>query len=357
MPPLIPPGLGFGTGGGSGRGLGPAPNIFGDNTTANRAAAEALRDVQAMDAVWLALYANRALLIQLVWMADDVVQRRNQADDDWEDVTDIIIGARGPGPTNAEVTAAVQAGVKPYARLGSVEQVPDTDIPDEIMRDAELTIAVILTLIGLSQQELDDLFLGVRLVNRVVLFEQADGTTATFTLPPGGATDGVLQSVAFNTAGDEIDFTLDDGTVITAPVPDLLRQSGVSQTIFDALEGRVETLEGYHAQPGDHPRYFGWSVDRDIETADFAAANTSQTDTGTWPATAINAYPWVAVPEDQGAPTQLFRGANPINQIQFFDRRPAGTVDDVMNDAYIVIVSQSQLTASVDERPVRIGHG
>ena len=48
---------GGGGGGGSVLGLGPAQNTFGDAATANRAAAETLRDTYATaNAAWLAQY-------------------------------------------------------------------------------------------------------------------------------------------------------------------------------------------------------------------------------------------------------------------------------------------------------------
>ena len=49
--------------------LGPAQNTFGDSTTADKAAAEALRDAyETANAAWLALYnGNHAFLILLLW--------------------------------------------------------------------------------------------------------------------------------------------------------------------------------------------------------------------------------------------------------------------------------------------------
>ena len=95
-----------GGGGGGGRTLGPQPNTFGDASTADRAAAEALRDAHAgVNPGWLGLYNNnRAFLILLQWTGDgEVSQRRNIAGDDWEDVTDVIRGRDG---SDADATAA-----------------------------------------------------------------------------------------------------------------------------------------------------------------------------------------------------------------------------------------------------------
>ena len=108
--------------GGGGRGglagaLGPEQNEFGDSSTADRAAAEALRDTYAgANSAWLADYdGDRSFYILLTWTGGgSQLQRRNIAGDDWEDAAGIIGGPRGPGPTAAELAA----GVKAFARVG-----------------------------------------------------------------------------------------------------------------------------------------------------------------------------------------------------------------------------------------------
>ena len=112
-------------GGGSGGGfsLGPAQNTFGTATTANRAAAEALRDTYAnANTAWLAEYdGDRSFYIQLVWTGNaSVVQRRNAAGTGWEDVTGIIRGTRGatgaPGSNAvAQVLAFLESSTSPAA--------------------------------------------------------------------------------------------------------------------------------------------------------------------------------------------------------------------------------------------------
>ena len=115
-------------------GLGPAQNTFGDATTADRAAAEALRDAYAnAQAAWLALYnGNRSFWIRLVWAAGTVEQRRNAAGDAWEDVTNVIRGPAGlPGaeghlgllcwfaPGNAEALPAGEVNRSPLTILAN----------------------------------------------------------------------------------------------------------------------------------------------------------------------------------------------------------------------------------------------
>lgn len=93
----------------------------------------------------------------------------------WANVTLAVTGPRGPGPTNAQVTGAVQAGVKEYARTGGPE-VPDTEIPAGIMRDAEFTGAAVLALLGLTPQELNALRAGVRPATLTAWLGHSDGS-------------------------------------------------------------------------------------------------------------------------------------------------------------------------------------
>ena len=129
-----------GSGGGGVLGLGPAQNTFGDATTADRAAAEALRATyQGNNAAWLALYNdNRSFWIRLVWDDGTVEQRRNAAGDDWEDVTNVVRGPRGPGPTDAQITALV-AG---FARATPVGTAPLSVLPAQLALDTEVTAAI-----------------------------------------------------------------------------------------------------------------------------------------------------------------------------------------------------------------------
>ena len=105
--------------------------------------------------------------------------------------------------------------------------VTDAQIPDAIMRDAELTAAAVRTLLGLSATEVNDLLTGASIAGQVVTFTQNDGTTATITLPAGsGADDGVVESGVFNATGTELVLTLDTGGMVTISVPALLRGGG-----------------------------------------------------------------------------------------------------------------------------------
>ena len=77
--------------------LGPEQNTFGDSSTANQAAAEALRDVyEAANPTWLTEYDDDTYnIILLQWTGDNnLFQRRNLDGDDWEDVN-FVIGVPG----------------------------------------------------------------------------------------------------------------------------------------------------------------------------------------------------------------------------------------------------------------------
>ena len=89
-------------------------------------------------------------------------------------------------------------------------------------------------------------------------------------------------------------------------------------------------------QVGTHTRYFGWSDDRVIETADFGAAASSNSNVGMLPVRSANGYVWIGVPEASGYP----RGIKLLGG-QFVQSVPqlAGTVDDTGGAAHLVGVT------------------
>ena len=102
--------------------LGPEQNTFGDTTTANRAAAETLRDDYATaNPDWLALYdADRSFLIRLVWIGNATeFQRRNAAGDAWEDTTSAVTGPTGPPGTGRAIRTVRSAEDE---QLGALQQ-------------------------------------------------------------------------------------------------------------------------------------------------------------------------------------------------------------------------------------------
>ena len=96
----------------------------------------------------------------------------------------------------------------------------------------------------------------------------------------------IVDMFAFNTTGAITDA--DARSVLT----------DMTDTMFDLAAGGGGAT-------GQHARYVGWSDDRVIATADFAAANSAMTTTSSCRPRATNGYIWFAVPEDIGYPTDL----------------------------------------------------
>ena len=86
----------------------------------------------------------------------------------------------------------------------------------------------------------------------------------------------------------------------------------------------------------DHSRYFGWSDDRTIETADFGAAATSNSNVGNLPTRTTNGHVWIAVPESAGYPRgyRLLGGQRVLTIPQL-----AGTRDDTNGAPHLVGVT------------------
>ena len=182
--------------GGAGRGgegipLGPAQNQFGNattdstdaNYTADKAAAEALRDAYAAaNAAWLALYnGDRSFILRLVWTGNaQAYQRRNTGGTAWEDVTRVVPGARGPGPTDAQITAQI----KPYAVIGG-PLAGDADIAAVIARDTEVAAAVANLRAGVAaaydtlDELADALVQTVSVRNGMIVLTRMDGSEVT----------------------------------------------------------------------------------------------------------------------------------------------------------------------------------
>ena len=109
---------------------------------ANRAGAQAARDTAITNVpAELAQFdgnPNLAIILTVTGTDPDTTVYQVRRGGAWADVTNVV---RGPGPTAQQVTAGVEAGVKPYARAGG--PLPgDGDIAAEIARDAEVAAAI-----------------------------------------------------------------------------------------------------------------------------------------------------------------------------------------------------------------------
>ena len=388
----------FRTGGGGAGGLSlrRPPDIF---DAADLAACRTARDTffgTAGNAAILAQYQNNSQLAIVLRPTggDDVFETYLPGNvgaydnANWVERTDAVqgpegakgdVGARGPAQTDDNIDARIatyarivptgeiddaqipasiarDSEIKPFARTGG-PQVPDTEIPDAIMRDAELTLAAVRNLLGLSAQEVNDLLTGGSISGNVLTLTQNDGSTVTLNLPTGGMSvaDGVVDGGSISADGMTLTLTRSVGDDIEIDIPALLRGAGVSEARVNeliaaanlaseadllALAARVTALEG-HVDTSDHIRYFGWSADRTIATADFAGANQSMSNDGTLPAHNTNDYIWFAVPESEGAPSALHLAGGQIDQLNNFDQL-ADTVNDEMGTAHLVFVSQRE---------------
>ena len=133
---------------------------------------------------------------------------------------------RASGITEARVQEIIDA-----TNLSALQgQVTDSQIPDEIMRDAELTATAIRNLLNLTATEVNDLLTGASISGQVITFTQNDGTVETINVPVamGGMADGVVQSGMFNSAGTELVLTLNTGVTVTIDVPAILRAVGLT---------------------------------------------------------------------------------------------------------------------------------
>ena len=106
---------------------------------------------------------------------------------------------------------------------------------------------------------------------------------------------------------------------------------------------------------GDHTRYFGWSDDRVIATADFGAAGMSSSNVGSLPQRATNGYIWFAVPEAAGYPSSLHVDNGPIDQIAVYVQQ-AGTVDDLNGQPHLVGVSFDIQGAVLSGQEIELGY-
>lgn len=338
-----------GGGGGGVLGLGPAQNTFGDQTTADRAAAETLRNTYATaNAAWLTQYNNDlGFWIRLVWNGGVAEQRRNAGGTAWEDVTNVIrgqTGMTGPGPTQMQIDTAVQTGVKPYARTGGPSIAP-SDAASAFMLDTEFTAAAVRNLLNLTPDEVNNLLTGAAISGRVITIPRNEGPDITITLPADmvGTPDGVVQSGTISANGQTLRLVLSVGGPIDISIPAILRQAGVTETRVgelivagvkeyarigergvrvgdmdsqSATSGQVPTADGSMGvawadqqgapppQPHQMRRYAALRADgstaSDFTAADFLAGEHSDTQDIDTPASNVDQVVGIAVPMAEG---------------------------------------------------------
>ena len=131
----------------------------------------------------------------------------------------------------------------------------------------------------------------------------------------------------------------------------------VSGVILSRTETATEvTLDLAVPSALTHLRYFGWSDDNAITQAEMLAGNTSQTDEGTLPARVSNGYPFFAVPQDVGFPTELYIGANSRNAIAPTVVQQAGTIDDGGGEPHLIGVWRRLQVPALGGTTIRLGY-
>ena len=146
-----------------------------------------------------------------------------------------------PHPTADELAALEQR--LDNLTFGDIDgQIADGQVPDAFTRDSEITRTFLLGVLGLSAQELNDLFVGATVSgsgsSRVITVTQADGTTVTLAVPDttggggSGSDDGVITGASFSADGSTITITRSVGANIVVNVPAALRQAaGATPTV------------------------------------------------------------------------------------------------------------------------------
>ena len=249
----------FGTGGGGGSasyGLGPPTNTFSSN---------AARDTYAAaNAAWLAQYnENRFFWIR----SGTVIQRRNADGDGWENVTAVVQGRRGePGPAASVNAGNVDPLVAAYTGAIPGLTIVDSQIPASITRDSEITRSFILGLVGLTSQEINDIFLGARVTgagaSRTITVTQKDGSTIVLQVPDttgggggGGEADGVVASGSI--VGDAIRLVLSTGGNVDINIDSLATDAELKA----AIAGRTTALQAESKERKDADNVLGGRID------------------------------------------------------------------------------------------------
>ena len=152
-----------------------------------------------------------------------------------------------PHPTRDQLVALGQRiDNLTFANIGGM--IADAQVPATFTRDAEITQAFLLNLLGLSAQQLNDLFVGAEVhgagASQTITVTQADGSTIVLAVPGGvsGTTtaDGRVTAAAFASDGTTLTLTLSTGATVVASVPAMLRQAGLSQPQVQALIDAAE---------------------------------------------------------------------------------------------------------------------
>ena len=240
---------GGGKGGGGGVGFADPPRIFSGATLAACRTARDTHFSNAANAAELARYQRSQYLAILLkpnagsyttetYLTGQLGQAYNAAN--W-------VNRSSSEATDAYIDSRIAPPVRANNPSGTLS---DSVIPQSIARDNEITRSFLLSVLGLSAQELNDLFVGAVVsgsgAGRVITVNQADGSTVTLNVPDttggggGGGSGNPVTRAAFASDGTTLTLTLTDGTTVAASVPAALRQAGLSQSQVQALIDAAE---------------------------------------------------------------------------------------------------------------------
>ena len=289
--------------------------------------------------------------------------------------------AASGGTDEARVQELINA-----TNLSSLQgQVTDSQIPDAIMRDAELTAAAVRNLLGLTATEVNNLLVGAQLQTQTdpdgtityrFVYINNDGSQDTVTLPAGTAVhDGVIADAQFNSTGTEFTITLDTGGVIVADVPAALRAGGSSGQSADQVRALVRagieaavsnntetgidvtwnddgTLDFVVSSSGQpvvmDDIYFGTSVDDTAESAEFTIAAVSGV--GTIPAYIGNRHHLIArlASEDDIVSVTYSNDPTMLNSVGGFTKQAGTIMPPGETEEFSVWISNHALTNAAD---------
>ena len=251
--------------------------------------------------------------------------------------------------------------VKPYARAGSTDQIPDGDIPDAItrdaeitsglivnlisgdiafsdlagmiddgqipaavMRDAELTLSLIATTLGLTTTEAEQILVGApTLSGQDLTFTLSDGSAVTRTLPQAaGSADGRLR---FGVGDPATTLGIDGDTYVNLSTGEAWERSAGSWTEHGTFSfARLLQMS--------RTRYATLVADRNNPTeAEWLAGNTSMTDhIDLRPQIVDSAYKAFAIPAWQASLTTMMQASGIFNERGLYT--PAQNDNDVLQD-------------------------
>ena len=353
-------------------GLGPVQNVFGDATTVDQAAARVLLDAYAADAAnaaWLAAYnANLDFFVQLRWDDGNTLLRRNVANTNWEDATQVVTGPPGRD-ANAAASQAARVGAEAARDAAQVARDESQAARDESRGARDASIVAQGASEGARDQSQAARVAGVTAQGAS---EQArDESQGARDESQDARDESQTARDASRAARDESQAARDEaqaaalaaqaqGAGLNAvQVQELIDMAGhAGLTALNALIARVVTLEGYHAAipPGAHIRYAAASADMVFTEAEWLAGNTSMTGVVVFPSVNTPYVRGFSIPATEISLSDIRVQGSPFNERNGYapaigDADVLQDIDGVSHKTYIrTVVSARNDALTVAER-------